>query len=523
MKITDKVSASSKEGFGPFDDPNSIDQTQREFKTLVAEYGAASQALIDKRKEYFKQASGKEGFTNNTNVFINRTAGIDKITATADPGKCSTNAILSGSGIEDAGNPFYNAYPSNFSNIADAENACKLWAADSGATHFALSKSADNKQFKCSTGNFSGTPTQYSAAQVGYVLASNMDATMGGLYKDGTIGIFNSEANSSGADTKNITLASLNAGGSVPQGYSVCDKWFGGGINTSSINASLGRNCSGLSKPPFSARYITIVNTPGTCIQISQVAVYVYDDSTGAISNVAPSGTVTNMWPGNPSLNWYGYQSHIGWTNNGTTSTRDYPYLYHSIRSDKADLWQLDLQKDYPIFKVVYYNRKDCCRSRTKGQTLLVEDGAQTKKITKTLTGSAVQAFSIADSDAVDSSEPKTMTTAKLPTFTTPHLDQAGSSLKIWDSANYAANKGGRLGTAAELLNYINQRGGGSLTGGRDSWVAVLNGFQGQYDYIQIGDARLRQSHLQYYGFPGWSNDSGGGNGFTDYVFWMGS
>ena len=292
----------------------------------------------------------------------------------------------------------------------------------------------------------------------------------------------------------------------------MCDKWIGGALKTSSISATLGKNCSGLSKPPFSARYITIkANARGEHIQISQVAVFTYNETTGAISNVAPNGSVSNGKINN--LSWV--YANIRQSIDGYQGARNYPYIYHSYGESPNNFWQLDLGQDYPIFKVVYYNRADCCQSRAIGMTLSLENGARTKIVKKTVSSaSLVQPFAIAEADSV----------AETPPFTKPHLDNIGTVSFTWDDSDkYAKSKGGRLATEAELINYITKNGGGNLVP-TDQWAAVTDGWRGNKDYIQIGtrSGGVGASHLLYYGTANWWYSAAGNPLYAKWVFWMG-
>jgi len=528
-KIEKSFSSVNKEGYSGILGPSKIDSINgaedmttsamtSSLNSTISTYAETSQALKKKTNTYLNSIKSTEG--RNYNIFINSADGVDKFTDTPNDMKCSTSAILTDGGLKDAGDAFYSAYPNNFTNYDDARNACKLWAADSNVRSFAVSKSDDNQKFSCYTGSLKGNPAQYSVPQVGMLLATSMDATSGGLFYDGTIGVYNDTPSKTVADPsnpKNIQLMQGNGGngGSVPQGYSVCDKWVGGALKTSSINASLGHNCSGLSKPPFSARYITIFAKTGNPIQISQVAVYTYDETNGAIANVAPQGVVSNGEINNPALNWGGAQSSILYTNDGILAPQPFPYMYHSIRADGDDFWQLDLKKDYPVFKVVYYNRGDCCQDRAKGMTLQLENAARTKIVKKTMTESMVQSYDIADANSAAETAP----------FMTPHLDDIGATSFTWaDSEKYAKDKGGRLATEAELIDYITNQGGRNLVPG-DQWVAVNKGWSGQKDYIQIGvrlGGRVGESHLQNYGTAPWWYDANTGNKTAKWVFWMG-
>lgn len=363
----------------------------------VMNYRNANQALIAKTNTYLNTVRGTQ--SRNYNIFVNSALGPDDITATTDPSQCAKILDPTSNhtyGLTDAGSAFYNAYPNNFLNQTDAQNACKLWAADSGVTYFGISKNVDNTTYKCSTGTLSGTPSQYSAPIVAYTIAESMDATLGGLFHDGTVGVYNGTEGATNinqpSNPKNVQLMqSSNSGGTVPSGYSMCDKWIGGAINTTTVQATLGANCSGLSKPPFNARYITIKGK-GDLLQISQIAVYVYNTTTGAIQNVSPFGIASNGWLDKRS--WQ-QSTPVHKAINGQLRNKSYPDIYHSSTSNSNEYWQLDLRQEYPVFKVVYWNRADCCQDRANGTTIILENANLTKQIVKQLSGDMIQTFFI--------------------------------------------------------------------------------------------------------------------------------
>jgi hypothetical protein len=87
-------------------------------------------------------------------------------------------------------------------------------------------------------------------------------------------------------------------------------------------------------------------------IQISQVAVY----SNGV--NVAlhkPTSSYADYSGSKPST-----------AVDGALTPRAYPHIYHSQNS-KDEFWCVDLEDEFHIEKVVYYNRAECCAERSKG------------------------------------------------------------------------------------------------------------------------------------------------------------
>jgi hypothetical protein len=488
---------------------NNIFQTElltKGYDDKVSEAKKASDAFIEKTTEYASQKG-----TLNYNVFVNRTVGSNGIIESLDPSKCASRAILNGGGLTEVNDTFYkNAYPYNFSSYSDAKKGCKLWAADSGASYFAVSKSQAGNKYTCYTGSsLTGKPEQYTVPQVAVTVASSNDATRGGLFYDGTIGIYNDRSN---ASNKNIQIMK---GQMVPTGYSSCDRWIGGALNTSSINAELGRNCSNSTDSLFNTRYITIkaskIRGQDNWLQISQVGAFAYNDQDGSGKNVAPTGIVTNNRGNKSYENRYPITESI----NGDLSSRPDNYFYHSPAPTSIwDYWQLDLKQEYPIYKIEFYTRSNCCQGRTDGATLVLENADRTKVITRRMSGVTKQLFTIGSQESKPNPIP------------TPHLENMGKSVSWSDSQIYAQGKGGRLATAEELLDYIRRNGGVALVPGIDMWAAVTNGYNNQNDYIQIGSPPnpdpghvTGASHIQYFNyFPGW----GAANySFNRYVFWV--
>jgi len=165
--------------------------------------------------------------------------------------------------------------------------------------------------------------------------------------------------------------------------YIKCDKFIGGDINTQSITASFGRNCSNIQVKPLTARYVKVkmmTNTNQSWLQISQLAIWGYEN--GKLTNLAYKCR-TNQ-PGTMMCKsiWYNYRA------TGTDVHAGIPYLnsiidgklkvrnfgnggYHSGHFKNGeghnyDFVLFDLGASYPITKIVYYNRGDCCQFRAK-------------------------------------------------------------------------------------------------------------------------------------------------------------
>jgi hypothetical protein len=206
-KIKEGLLASSpfqKEGYGGILGPSIIDVTNEQETAATSglaasiqgdlqKYATANEALQKKTNKYLNSVPETQG--RNYNIFINKAVGHSDIKTTfVDKSQCVEVSSVIGSELKDAGEPFYSAYPNNFSSVIDANNACKLWAADAGVPNYAVGKSTNNSTYTCHVGSFSGTSAQYSVPQVAYIIASSNDATLGGLFLDGTIGVYNDDA-----------------------------------------------------------------------------------------------------------------------------------------------------------------------------------------------------------------------------------------------------------------------------------------------------------------------------------------
>ena len=121
------------------------------------------------------------------------------------------------------------------------------------------------------------------------------------------------------------------------------------------------------------ARYIRTTNA-NSCIQISQIVCY---DNQGI--NQA-FGKPTNFSTS------YGYGSQANYAVDGTLAPRPFPQIFHS-GSATNDSFMVDFGAVYPIKKIVYYNRSDCCQNRTTGQVLELLDAAKQPVWTATMAG----------------------------------------------------------------------------------------------------------------------------------------
>jgi hypothetical protein len=121
------------------------------------------------------------------------------------------------------------------------------------------------------------------------------------------------------------------------------------------------------------ARYVRLSNAY-QCLQISQIACY---DNQGV-----------NQCFGKPTSysTTYGYGSQPNFAVDGTMASRSFPQIFHSgCRSN--DYFMVDMSAVYPIKKIVYYNRADCCQNRATGILIELLDANKQTIWTGTLAG----------------------------------------------------------------------------------------------------------------------------------------
>ncbi len=153
----------------------------------IAQYGTDYKALKEKSQKYINEAIIETTLTKNYNVFINKSKGPSNIPATRQK-QCVSRSSISNLSFA-AG--FDSAYPANFTNYTDANNACKLWAADTGKTTYAITKDAVGK-YQCSTGTglASNISVNTKATPIYTVFQGDGNARQGGLFANGQIGVW---------------------------------------------------------------------------------------------------------------------------------------------------------------------------------------------------------------------------------------------------------------------------------------------------------------------------------------------
>lgn len=148
-------------------------------------------------------------------------------------------------------------------------------------------------------------------------------------------------------------------------------------------------NCNGFvyssSKKTTGVQYVKIYYSKGQadCIQIYQLAVY----SNGI--NVAQGKPVS-------SANVYQDRTDLSAENavDGTLSYTPNHNIYHS-KCQEGDFWLLDLEKEYPVDKIVYYNRNDTYASRANGMAVELMDSSKKVLKTLTLTSDLIQSYDV--------------------------------------------------------------------------------------------------------------------------------
>ena len=166
--------------------------------------------------------------------------------------------------------------------------------------------------------------------------------------------------------------------------YIKCDKFIGGDINTQSITASYGRNCSNIQVKPLTARYVKVKMMKWEWLQMSQLAIWGYEN--GKLTNLAykcrtnQPGTirVKSFWRKHRHTGDRGWSNHarLNYLVDGKLKVKSYGQGgYHAGyprygEGFRHDFVLFDLGASYPITKIVYYNRGDCCQYRANGMQI---------------------------------------------------------------------------------------------------------------------------------------------------------
>lgn len=202
-KVTKGFESGTKEGFSgilgsnaDMDNVITSNTAQTKEKTThfnnnIAQYGSDYDALKKKTHSYLNNSENDYALKKNYNVFFNKRATQSEVTGKKQKG-CVTFASINNDNLKIA-DGFDTAYPNNFTNYTDAENACKLWAIDSGKTVYALNQDSTGK-YQCRTGQGYSELSQYTKPSTLYkVLTGNEKAKEGGLFGNGQIGTWSGQ------------------------------------------------------------------------------------------------------------------------------------------------------------------------------------------------------------------------------------------------------------------------------------------------------------------------------------------
>jgi hypothetical protein len=133
------------------------------------------------------------------------------------------------------------------------------------------------------------------------------------------------------------------------------------------------------------ARYCRIRYPPGRaeCIQISQIAVFDNRDQNVAFGKPVSASTVwANGRDGAVP------QKAV----DGALVARGHPNQFHS-QCKVNDFWMVDFTRTYPIKRVEYYNRGDCCQQRANGMLLELLDERRNVVWSQSLDGNLKQVY----------------------------------------------------------------------------------------------------------------------------------
>jgi len=220
-KIKEGFSRNQREGFtGILGSNAEMDRTMaRDLSTTQARsavlnkniknYSDNYAELQTKTDVYLNDAENNYTLTKNYNVFINKSLNQDKIDETNILGCVNFAALAQNNLTKD--NAFNTAYPDNFTNYADAENACKLWAADSNSTAYGLAQDSSSKYncYHASTTIDEDTVAYTKPKSLYSVVSGDANASQGGLFKNGQIGTWSGKQIDPTWNIPNMTVPTL--------------------------------------------------------------------------------------------------------------------------------------------------------------------------------------------------------------------------------------------------------------------------------------------------------------------------
>jgi hypothetical protein len=156
----------------------------------VAQYGTKYNALKQKTQAYVNKSKIVEKIYKNYNIFVNQSDGPSEIEETNHKG-CVSRKDINNLTLAPK---FDEAYPNNFTKYNDANTACKLWAADSAHTTYAVTRGEDWK-YQCSTGTglVPDILTNRKPRSMYTVVKGSSSTRIGGLFANGQIGVWSED------------------------------------------------------------------------------------------------------------------------------------------------------------------------------------------------------------------------------------------------------------------------------------------------------------------------------------------
>lgn len=263
-KITTIISSDTKEGFYGILDSNTkmkdridndkanIETTKYDINSHISNYNVSRNNLRQKTLDYL-DTSNNDNTIRNYNLFINSIPNpiisnynscVDTVSLNNDMPRDPTfnEAYPNTPGSTNTNVP---ETPYNFSSFADAKEACKTWAIDKNKKVFAISKDqGNNKQYNCHIGDNPNTAL-FSKPTTAYQLVdgTNINSNKGGLFKNGLIGVYSSDADKMKDIPDSYLLKNLIK---TPKPFKIAqfgiptnNVWFGGWENFRRVDGGL--------------------------------------------------------------------------------------------------------------------------------------------------------------------------------------------------------------------------------------------------------------------------------------------
>lgn len=153
-----------------------------------------------------------------------------------------------------------------------------------------------------------------------------------------------------------------------PERAAAIQRCFGSRLNAMNFNKnSVSNPTVVITGVGIMTRYVT-VKAGYDYIQIAQLAVYDNNGKNVALNKPTTSSGVYDTIDNNPDSSY---------AVDGKMANRPYPDIYHSAGGE-GSFWTVDLGKEYDITRIVYYNRSDCCDSRSQGMKIELLNSSRT-------------------------------------------------------------------------------------------------------------------------------------------------